>query len=110
MISFLYHFFPREGAAREHLLEAERLDGNTAGAQLFEGGFFAQQRGAVVGVVAEIDLSVIHKYLLHYTWLAQILIIAGDHHYAVAFLDIVLRFKSRFHYLLLYTPIFSGVV
>src|SRR5829696_4429188 len=45
-------------------------------------------------------LAFINEHLLYYAGLSQVLIIAGNNDHIIAFPDIVLLFKSCFHFIL----------
>src|SRR3954466_9198393 len=49
-----------------------------------------------------------YQYFLHQTWLFQIFVITGDHHYGVALPDVVLWFKSCFHFY--YLTVFIAIL
>jgi hypothetical protein len=44
----------------------------------------------------------VRNYFKHLAGLGSVLVITGNHHYRVAFLNVELRLESRFHYLFIY--------
>src|ERR1700694_141656 len=55
-------------------------------------------------------LACFQQHFLYHARLFEVLIIAGDHHYLVAFPDIILRSESCFHFILLLFPIPTGMM